>query len=177
MGDCDAFSILSASSSFLGQGSDHCQSSPRTQDGEADILPPSQDCDSHTGHDGGLSPDDLFMDSDSDRDSDGSTFWQVGLNTGGHVNHGFLKEGEQTLIANVVHNLGCIRDSQLKRSFGIALGVDSRGPALGHYSWKIAIAAGLLGLTPHQVGLCCRRVEVNGGGARSIGSVSPTFAR
>ena len=163
MGDCDAFSILSASSSFLGQGSDHCQSSPRTQDGEADILPPSQDCESHTGLDGGLSPDNLFMDSASDRDLDGSTFWQVGLNTGGHVNHGFLKEGEQTLIANVVHNLGCIRDSQLKRSFGIALGVDSRGPALGHYSWKIAIAAGLLGLTPQQVGRCCRRVEVNGG--------------
>ena len=110
VGDCAAESISSAefiSSGISGQGSDHGQSSPRlgSQASQADFFPSSQDCDSDAGLDGGLSPDDLSMD---------PTSWQIGLNTGAYVDPA-LKTGEQILIANVVHNLGCIHDRHLKK--------------------------------------------------------------
>ena len=118
VGDCAAESISSASSGISGQGSDHGQSSPRllgSQASQADFFPSSQDCDSDAGLDGGLSPDDLPM------DPDGSMSWQIGLNTGAYVDPA-LKTGEQILIANVVHNLGCIRDRHLKKASGLRLG-------------------------------------------------------
>ena len=158
VGDCAAESISSAefiSSGISGQGSDHGQSSPRllgSQASQADFFPSSQDCDSDAGLDGGLSPDDLSMD---------PTSWQIGLNTGAYVDPA-LKTGEQVLTANVVHNLGCIRDRHLKKSIGTALGVGGRS-YLQSYSWKISIAACLLGLPPYRVRLCCTRVETNGG--------------
>ena len=85
------------------------------------------------------------------------------LTQAGIPHTGSFKEGEQKLIKNVVHNLGCIRDRHLKKRIGTALGVDGRACKLQPYSWKISIAACLLGLPPYRVRLCCTRVETNGG--------------
>ena len=153
--DSDDICASSSSSGCLGKVSDRGHpSSPclaSSSDNEVDILPQNQDCNSDIEQDGGLSPD--------DPSSDGLPAWQIGVNTGGHVQPGNFKEGEQTLIAHIVHNLGEIRTPDLKR-FANAMGVDSGGRR--ECGWAIAVASRLLGLTQWQVRKCYHAVNING---------------
>ena len=128
-----------------------------SSDNEVDFLPQSQDCNFDIELDGGSSPGILSSD-------DGlPPAWQIGVHTGGHVELGSFNEGEQTLIANIVHNLDGVRAPDLKR-FANTMGVDAGAVDKGQYGWVISVASRLLGLTQARwhVRKCYDAVKSNG---------------